>query len=102
MTDFGLNKKDLESINAVFLTNSKVESVKIFGSRAKGNYRKNSDIDLVLMGKISQLDGEKIASDLDDLALPYLFDVKIFSEINSVELLDHINRVGIFIYDAKA
>ena len=46
---FKFNKKDLEAINAVFLTNPKIESVKIFGSRAKGNYRKNSDIDLVLM-----------------------------------------------------
>jgi predicted nucleotidyltransferase len=101
MTEFGLNKKDLEAINAVFFANSKIESVKIFGSRAKGNYRKNSDIDLVLIGKINQLDAQEVASNLDDIALPYLFDVKVFNEINSPELLDHINRVGVFIYNAK-
>lgn len=95
MINCGLNKKEMEAIKSVFLSHPKVESVKIFGSRAKGNYRKNSDIDLVIIGDVDQLEAERISNELDDLPLPYLFDVKTLNQINSPELLDHIKRVGI-------
>lgn len=101
MIDCGLSKKELEAIRSVFLSYPKVESVKIFGSRAKGNYRPNSDIDLVIIGNVDQLEAEEILNELDDLPLPYLFDVKALNQISSSELIDHIKRVGVSIYDAK-
>ena len=101
MINCGLEQKELEIIKSVFKKNSKLKSVKIFGSRAKGNYRPNSDIDLALIGDLDLLEAEKISSELDDLPLPYLFDVKVFNQITTTELLDHINRVGVFIYDSK-
>lgn len=101
MSFCGLDKKELNAINSVFHLHSKIELVKIFGSRAKGNCRKNSDIDLAIFGNVDQLEAEEIASELDDLPLPYQFDVKAINQINSAELLKHINRAGIAIYDAK-
>lgn len=101
MINCGLNEKELQAIKSVFLAHPKVRSVKIFGSRAKGNYRKNSDIDLAIIGDVSQLEAEKISSDLDDLPLPYQFDVKVLNKITSAELLDHIKRVGIIIHGSE-
>ncbi len=101
MIDCGIKKEDLKMISEIFLRYPKIEFVKIFGSRAKGNYRKNSDIDLALVGDISLFEAEAVLSDLDDLPLPYSFDVKVVNLINNSELLNHIDRVGEVIYSAK-
>ena len=101
MTNCGLNKQELEAIKSVFFSHPKVDSVKIFGSRAKGNYRPSSDIDLAIIGDIDQFEAEKISSELDDLPLPYLFDLKVVNQISSPELIEHIKRVGISLHDGK-
>lgn len=72
----------------------------LYGSRAKGNYRNGSDIDLTLIGdqlNYSQLSG--IESDIDDLFLPYSFDISIFKDIDNPDLVEHINRVGVVLYE---
>lgn len=76
-----------------------VEEVVIYGSRAKGNYKPGSDIDLTLKGRGLDLKIlNKISLDLDDLLLPYTFDLSIFSHIVNPEFLDHIERVGQVFY----
>lgn len=96
---FGLKDKYIESIRLVFSRYSSIEQVIIYGSRAKGNYRNSSDIDLSLVG--NKLDLSillKIENELDDLLLPYKFDLSIFHKIENSELIDHIKRVGIIFY----
>lgn len=96
---YGLKDDILESIINVFTKNLKVEEVLLYGSRAKGNYKNGSDIDLTLIGKdIDILELNKILLELDELYLPYSFDISIFEKIENKELIDHINRVGITIY----
>ena len=74
----------------------------LYGSRAKGCYRKGSDIDLTLMASSAQLlDLEtiyQIEEALDDLMLPYSFDLSVFAEIENQNLVDHIQRVGVIFY----
>ena len=48
---FGLSSNNIAKINSVFNQYSDINEVLIFGSRAKGNFRDNSDIDLVIKGK---------------------------------------------------
>ncbi|MDV3353125.1 nucleotidyltransferase domain-containing protein [Leptothoe sp. ISB3NOV94-8A] len=74
----------------------------MYGSRAKGNYRPGSDIDLTLMGRdISHEQLLAIEHQLDDLLLPYLFDLSIFSHIENPDVIAHINRVGLTFYEKK-
>lgn len=95
MDSSGLTKKDIDSIKAVFLKYARIEKVLIYGSRAKGNYKPASDIDLTLVGENIDLSlQQEIEFDLDDLMLPYKFDVSIYHKITNPEFLDHINRVG--------
>jgi len=71
----------------------------LYGSRAKGNYKVGSDIDLTMQGdglNFSLL--STIADELDQLPLPYQFDLSIFNNINSPDLVDHIERVGVLFY----
>jgi predicted nucleotidyltransferase len=96
---FGLPEATVALMQGVFAAYPHVEKVVIYGSRAKGNFRPGSDIDLTLLGE--SLDGavlSRILVDLDDLNMPYLLDVSLFSQISSDDLLDHIQRVGKVFY----
>jgi uncharacterized protein len=96
----GLSAETVAKIREVFLRFPEVEKAVLYGSRAKGNARPGSDIDLTLFG--SRLDQEKVGQiddALDDLFLPYRFDLSIFSRIAHSDLLDHIRRVGVTFYE---
>ena len=91
---FGLPDKDLGAIRGVLREFSSIEQVLIYGSRAKGNARAGSDIDLVLYGNVSDAELSRLLSELDELNTPYLFDVIRYADIDSDDLRAHISRVG--------
>lgn len=96
---FGLKQTIIDKINSVFEKNPEVEQVIIYGSRAKGNYRNGSDIDITLKGeKLTYNILSKIIGEIDDLDTPYLFDISIFDKLDSPGLEEHINRVGQIFY----
>ena len=96
---FGLKESDIELIKKVFSNYPEVEKVILYGSRAKGTYKPASDIDLTLLGdKLNLTTLQKIEIDLDDLLLPYFFDVSIFNQISNPDLIEHIELVGISFY----
>jgi predicted nucleotidyltransferase len=75
-----------------------VREVALYGSRAKGTYRPESDIDLALVGIDDDVQAEAVADELDELPLPYRFDVKAYGGIRCGPLREHIVRVGISLY----
>ena len=92
---FGLDDETLNKITLVFDQFPQIEEVVIYGSRAMGNYREASDIDLTLLGKNLNLSIlNQLTSALDDLLLPYLFDISSFQHIKNPDLLAHIKRNG--------
>lgn len=71
----------------------------LYGSRAKGNYRQGSDIDLCI--KANSWNERKLLSlenEIDDLLLPYKIDLSLYHQIENMALIDHINRVGKVFY----
>ena len=91
----GLEVGLLEKINAVFRQYPSISVVKLYGSRAKGTFRRGSDIDLALIGH--DLDNRQITRigvQLDDLMLPYSFDLTNYNAISNEALKAHIDRVG--------
>jgi len=96
---FGLKDEVVEKINRVFAVHPEVEEAVLYGSRAKGNQRPGSDIDLTLKGSSLNLQiVNRLSRELDDLLLPYTFDISIFHQIANPELIDHIERVGRVFY----
>ncbi len=96
---FGLPPATLEKLISVFAQHSAIASVLIYGSRAKGNYRTGSDIDLTIKGsEISFAEFMQIENQIDDLLLPYTVDLSQYNQINNKELIEHIDRVGLEIY----
>ena len=91
----GLSDEALDRIKEVFAAHPEVASAKLFGSRAKGTHTDRSDIDLALWGSFDDLHAERIAADLDELPIPYRFEVIRFDSIRNDALKHHIERVGI-------
>lgn len=72
-----------------------VEKAVVYGSRAKGNYKTGSDIDLTLFGSgLTPADLAAIADALDELLLPYQIDLSLYHRIENPKLRDHIDRIG--------
>ncbi len=97
---YGLTPDVITKIQGSFAQFEAIDSVVLYGSRAKGTYRIGSDIDLSLKTKghaQKQLLFDVITA-LESLDLIYLFDVSLFSEITNSDLIDHINRVGTEFY----
>ena len=95
-TPSGLSKKTIEKIRGCIKKNLKVQKVVLYGSRAKGNYRRGSDVDLCFFGDdLDTHDLLKISDELDELLLPYTFDLSIYSKIENPEFKEHIDRVGV-------
>lgn len=92
----GLPLEAINKIRQVFSGYPEIDQVCFYGSRAKGDYRNGSDIDLVVMGdSLSPAQLLKIENALDDLLLPYKIDICLFRQIENTNLIEHIQRVGI-------
>lgn len=99
MITYGLKNEVIKRIKEVVSHYPQVDEVVLYGSRAMGNFKKGSDIDLTFKGKELTLTIlNKIDIELDDLLLPYTFDLSIFHHIDNPDLIDHIKRVGKVIY----
>lgn len=96
---FGLSENTVQKICAVLAKHPQVESAVVYGSRAKGNYKPGSDIDLTLRGDaLKYKDLTAISDELDDLLLPYTIDLSIFDMLEHAKLREHIERVGKVLY----
>ncbi len=93
---FGLDVDTRRNIRRVIAGFPCIEKVLIYGSRAKGNYKVGSDIDLTLIGKDLTLGNsvDPLMSRLGDLNTPYTFDISIFNKLRDLDLIEHVLRVG--------
>ena len=92
---FGLTDNTVSTMKLILSQFSEIDCAIIFGSRAKGNYKNGSDVDITLIGSNLSLELlAKISSKLDDLSMPYTVDLSVFSMIENQDLIDHIKRVG--------
>ena len=96
----GLSAQTLQKIRNVFVQYPEVEEVVLYGSRARGDYKNGSDIDLTLRGnsELTHTLLSRIANDLDDQLLPYTIDLSILKNIYNPEMVDQIERVGVALY----
>lgn len=98
---FGLRQTHIDAINQCFAQYPDIEQVIIYGSRAKGNYRNGSDIDITIVGNLDYNKLLKLENELDDLLLPYKIDLSLHRQISNPNLLDHIQRVGELFYEKE-
>ncbi len=92
---FGLSPDVIRNIKKEFSKFPQIEKVILYGSRAKGNYKDGSDIDVTLIGKNLNLKTVYALEEfLEALYLPYSFDISIFTQIDNDDLIEHILNIG--------
>ena len=98
---FGLKDTDLAYIVHTLQDFSEIKKAAIFGSRAKGNYKPGSDIDMAIYGEEVTFDIlAKLHWTLEEESpLPYFFDIVDYTHLDHKELKEHIERVGKVIYE---
>jgi len=97
--EFGLSETICATIRQILGQHSQIEQAVIYGSRAKGNFKNGSDIDLTLMG--DALDYKvlsEVAWAFDESSIPHTVDLSLFEKIENPALREHIERVGVVFY----
>ena len=97
-----LTLHELALLTGVFRRHPEIATATLFGSRAKGTHSVRSDVDLAISGAVNPLRAEAIAAELDELPLPYRFEVQSLEHITHRALREHIQRVGIVVYPEVA
>ena len=98
---YGLSDDTVRDLCSIFRRYKNISKVIIFGSRAKGNYRPGSDIDLALVGDgIDCREIMCILDDIDDTGLLYKVDLLDYASISGNPIGRHIDRVGKIFYEA--
>ena len=103
MNDHGISQRTFDLLMKTFGDFPEVEQVVLFGSRAKGKYSAGSDIDLAVKGnevtpalifKLNSIFNER-------LPIPYEIDVVGYQDLDHEALREHIDRIGITIYNSR-
>lgn len=91
---YGLSKEIYEEIKKV-INKFNAYQFKIFGSRARGDYKNNSDIDIVVFGDITEQDKFLILNEFDLINMPYTIDIVFMKNIEKQSLIDSILKEGV-------
>ncbi len=99
---FGLKQRDIRTIQEVFRRFPQIKKVVMLGSRAMGNFKRGSDVDLAVMDNIKPEIVSKASYILnEETTLPYLFDLLHYKSISNKELKRHIDEEGVVFYERK-
>jgi predicted nucleotidyltransferase len=97
-----LSEADIKTLSLTIRSFKEIESVLVFGSRAKGNALIGSDVDLALKGEsVTDKTVLALVEALENLPLPYFYDIVIYRDIQNKDLVDHIDRVGIVLFQKE-
>jgi predicted nucleotidyltransferase len=94
VVDAGLDARARALVWAVLSRHPEISETRVFGSRAMQRHRQESDVDLALYGEVDEALANRVAGELDELPLPYAFDVCAYPQLRHSPLREHIDRVG--------
>ena len=92
--NYGLTERSYQKIKEVINKYSDYEFI-VFGSRARGDYKNGSDLDLAVKGEIDEKNYYAILNSFDLLDIPYMIDIVFICKVKKNELLDAIQRDGV-------
>ena len=94
---FGLTGRDMKTLFNIFEKYPVVKKIFIYGSRATGNYKQGSDIDLAIMNACKEeLFICKMKCEIEESSIPFAVDIANYNAIKHCELKDHIDGLALF------
>jgi predicted nucleotidyltransferase len=98
-TTNGLSERSIQTLSVIFSKYPDISEVHLFGSRAMGNFKAGSDIDLAIMNKgLQDKTVSRVLSDCAESSLPVAVDLVDFHSLTNPELIEHIKRIGVLFY----
>ena len=91
---YRINKISFEKIKSVIDKYSNY-TFKVFGSRARGDFKKGSDIDIAVLEEVDNKTKFNIMNDFDSLDIPYQVDLVFIKDVSKQEFLKSIERDGV-------
>lgn len=99
MADHGLTSRQLEELARVLAPFAgQIDRVALFGSRATGTARANSDIDLVVYGPNANTIVDRLWTLFDASNLPLKVDVLAYDQISNPALKAHVDAVNLTLF----
>lgn len=92
--EYGLTQETYNKIKELINKYSQY-TFKIFGSRARGDYKKGSDIDIAVIDDVDDKTKFNIMNDFDLLDIPYMVDLVFIQDVTKEEFLKSIKRDGV-------
>ncbi len=93
--EFGLPDLHILSLRKIFAQHPEIQKVVLYGSRAMGNFKNSSDIDLSVVAPTWKLENLlRLENEIDDLMMPYKVDISLLHFIDHPDLLEHIRDKG--------
>jgi len=97
--DSGLDLETLQTIERILQTIPGISEAVLFGSRAMGNYKPASDIDIALKGEDSDKAVSSVKSLLENAPrFPYIVDIVSYESISTREFKQHIDTHGVLLF----
>lgn len=91
MVDLTAIHNVMQELEKIFNKYSDIDKVVLFGSRARGDYKSTSDIDLCIFGNsLSKRDRYSILDDIDEIETFYSFDVVFFDELDEEQIKESV------------
>lgn len=98
---YGLSEANGQRMLDILSAFTEVREVILFGSRAKGNYKPGSDIDIAVKGAITKDVQARLLTAFEESLLPYFVDVVVYDRLQNEALREHIDRVGVTLFNEE-
>ena len=86
----------------IFQKNSTIEKAILFGSRARGDHKKTSDIDIAVFSKdMSSKDFNLLIDEINQINTALSFDIIHYERLNKENLKNDILKDGVIIYERE-
>ncbi|MCX3066769.1 nucleotidyltransferase domain-containing protein [Cetobacterium somerae] len=93
---FGLKERELDEIKVLYYLFPEIDEIVIFGSRARGDYNKVSDIDIAIKGDVDKI-MYKIRDYFEESSIIYTVDVVNYISISNQDFKENIDNEGIIV-----
>lgn len=93
---FGLKERELDEIKVLYYLFPEIDEIVIFGSRARGDYSRVSDIDIAIKGDVDKI-MYKIRDYFEESSIIYTVDVVNYISISNQNFKENIDSEGIIV-----
>ena len=96
----GISQRFIHELQSYCSENDQIEKVLLFGSRARGDFHRSSDIDLAFFTKKSSHTAQNLIEHrIQEMPTPLKVDIIFFNRLAKEKMISNIKKEGVAIYE---